>query len=105
MRLLTFVSIGCAIFPPFIPNETLAGQVRLVNNTWDSVCWVDIASGLDAPNTPYRRQSPVPPGVVATVTDRLCYRRPGNPSDCNSPATNWNCASQIVGGIYDFDLD
>ena len=97
--ILTLVSIAHA----------LAGDVKLVSGTWDSVCQVEITWGPGAPDgTPVEIYSDVPRNWSMTKPDRLCYRRPSTPDNCDSGMTQWKtqwkCAANAGSGIEEFSL-
>jgi hypothetical protein len=96
---LTLSSAPCA----------LAGDVKLVSDTLDSVCGVEITWGPDAPNgTPAEFFSDVSRNWSITKPDRLCYRRASSPGNCDSGMTQWKtqwkCAHRTGPGIEEFSL-
>lgn len=89
--------------------SALAGDVKLVSGTWESVCRVEITWGPNAPNgTPVESYSDVPRNWSITKPDRLCYRRASTPDNCDSGMTQWNtqwrCATETVSGSEEFSL-
>ena len=87
----------------------LAGDVKLVSGTWDSVCRVEITWGPNAPGgTPVEFHSDVPKNWSITKPGRLCYRRALDPSNCESGMTQWNtqwkCAAMTTSGIEELSL-
>ena len=97
--ILTLGSIACA----------LAGDVKLVSDTLDSVCGVEISWGPDAPNgTPVESFADVSKNWSITKPDRLCYRRASSPDNCDSGMTQWKtqwkCANKTGSGIEEFSL-
>ena len=89
--------------------SALAGDVKLVSDTWDSVCRVEITSGPNAPEgTPLETYSDVPRNWSITKPDKLCYRRPSTPDNCDSGMTQWktqwSCAANAGSGIEEFSL-
>ena len=87
----------------------LAGDVKLVSDTLDLVCGVEISWGPDAPNgTPVEIHADVAKGWSITKPDRLCYRRPTTPDNCDSGMTQWKtqwkCAAKADSGIEEFSL-
>ena len=87
----------------------LAGDVKLVSDTLDSVCGVEITWGPDAPNgTPVKSFADVPRNWSITKPDRLCYRRASTPDNCDSGMTQWKtqwkCAAKAGSGIEEFSL-
>ena len=106
---------------PFVPGifaciltlsstvHALAGEVKLLSDTWDSVCRVEITWGPDAPNgAPVEFHSDVPRNWSITKPDRLCYRRASAPDNCDSGMTQWNtqwkCAANSGSGIEQLSL-
>ena len=86
-----------------------AGDVRLVSDTLDSVCRVEITWGPDAPNgTPVEFYIDVPKNWSITKAGRLCYRRASAPDNCDSGMTQWNtqwkCAASTGSGVEEFSL-
>jgi len=81
-----------------------AGSVKLVNSDWPSICEVQVAGGMNAPNTSVDTYSNVSKGHVATRTDKLCYRRSANPSDCRSQMTAWTCDTRTISGSKQLQL-
>jgi len=89
--------------------HALAGEVKLVSDTLDSVCGVEITWGPDAPNgTPVESFTDVPRNWSITKPDRLCYRRASTPDNCDSGMTQWRtqwkCASRTSSGIEELSL-
>ena len=92
---LTLGFIACA----------LAGDVKLVSDTLDSVCGVEITSGPDAPNgTPVEAFTDVSRNWSIAKPDRLCYRRASSPDNCDSGMTQWKCAAMTSSGIEELSL-
>ena len=94
--------LGCAA-------DALAGDVKLVSDTLDSVCGVEISWGPDAPNgTPVEFHTDVPRNWTITKPDRLCYRRASTPDNCDSGMTQWKtqwkCAASTGSGLEEFSL-
>ena len=86
-----------------------AGDVKLVSDTLDSVCRVEITWGPDAPNgTPVEFYSDVPRNWSITKPDQLCYRRPSTPDNCDSGMTQWktqwSCAAKAGSGVEELSL-
>ena len=86
-----------------------AGEVKLVSDTWDSVCRVEITWGPGAPDgTPVEIYSDVPRSWSITRPDRLCYSRPSTADNCDSGMTQWKtqwkCAARAGDGIEEFSL-
>ena len=89
--------------------HALAGDVKLVSDTWENVCRVEITWGPDAPSgTPIEIHSDVPRNWSITKPDRLCYLRPSTPDNCDSGMTQWKtqwkCAAKAGEGIEEFSL-
>lgn len=100
--------LACALALGSIANA-LAGDVKLVSDTLDSVCRVEITWGQDAPNgTPVEFHTDVPRNWSITKPDRLCYRRASTPDNCDSGMTQWKtqwkCAEKADSGIEEFSL-
>jgi len=67
-----------------------AGDVKLVSDTLDTVCQVDIAWGPDAPNgTQLEFHTDVRKDWSITKPGKLCYRRASTPDNCESGMTQW----------------
>lgn len=93
-----------------VPGQALAGEVKLVSKTWDHVCKVVVKWGRNAPEMSVGTETywDVEKGkVVATKPDKICYRRPVDVRDCNSPLTeNWTClTSTQESGTEEISLD
>jgi len=89
--------------------NAFAGDVKLVSDTLDSVCRVEITWGPDAPSgTPVEFHSDVPKNWSITKPERLCYRRSSTPDNCDSGMTQWNtqwkCAAKPDSGIEELSL-
>ena len=88
-----------------ITGPALAGQVRLVSDTWGFICRVQVVAGMNAPdrgaNRSYRN---VEEGWSITERDRLCYRRSADPMRCDSGFTEWRCNSHTISGTDEFSL-
>ena len=92
----------------FIANSS-AGDVKLVSDTLDSVCRVEISWGPEAPSgTPVEFYTDVPRNWSITKPARLCYRRASTPDNCDSGMTQWNtqwkCAASTSSGLEEFSL-
>ena len=80
---------ACMLVLGFMANAS-AGDVKLVSDTLDSVCGVEISWGPDAPNsTAVEFYTDVPRNWTITKPDRLCYRRASTPDNCDSGMTQW----------------
>ena len=91
-------------------TNALAGDVKLVSDTWGNVCGVEVTWGPDAPNgTPVEFHTDVPRNWSITKPDRLCYRRASTPDNCESGMTQWKtqwkCAAGAESGIEEFSLE
>ena len=89
--------------------DTSAGDVKLVSDTLDSVCRVEISWGPGAPDgNPVEFYTDVSKNWSITRPDRLCYRRASTPDNCDSGMTQWNtqwrCAESTSAGIEEFSL-
>jgi len=87
----------------------MAGDVKLVSDTLESVCGVEISWGAGAPNgTPVELHSDITKNWSITKPDRLCYRRPTTPDNCDSGMTQWKtqwkCADGSTSGIQELSL-
>jgi hypothetical protein len=86
----------------------VAGEVRLVSDTLDMVCRVEVTTGADAPNAPVETYVDVAKGWSVTKPDRLCYRRASTVDNCDSGMTQWNtswkCAARADTGIEELSL-
>ena len=104
-----FVSamFACGLAPGFMAN-TQAGDVKLVSDTMDMVCRVEVTSGPDAPDAPVETYSDVKRDWAITRPDKLCYRRASTPDNCDSGMTRWNtqwiCAAKADSGVEELSL-
>ncbi len=92
-----------------LPAYVWAGDVKLVSDTWDSVCRVEVAWGPDAPGGDqveffYEVQR----DWSITKADKLCYRRASTPDNCDSGMTQWNtrwrCATNANAEVEQLSL-
>lgn len=90
-----------------IATPAMAGNVRLVSETWDNICKVEVKWGMNAPQEgPGQIFTNVEKGtVVTTQADKLCYRRSGDPGNCNSQMTAWTCCTHLISGTDDCSLN
>ncbi|MEQ1883005.1 MAG: hypothetical protein ABL878_18790 [Burkholderiales bacterium] len=100
--------LACLLTWALIANVH-ASEVKLVSDTWDSVCRVEITSGPDAPSgTPIENFTDVPRNWSLTRPGRLCYRRASTPDNCESGMTQWNtqwkCAAGSESGVEELSL-
>jgi hypothetical protein len=88
--------------------QASAGEVKLVSDTMDMICRVEVTSGPDAPDGPIETYTDVRKGWSITKPDRLCYRRASAPDNCDSGMTQWNtqwkCAARADSGIEELSL-
>lgn len=102
-------ALACVLtLGPMAP--TLAGDVKLVSGTLDTVCSVEVTWGPDAPNdTPVEFHTDVSKNWSITKPDKLCYRRPSTPDNCESGMTQWKtqwrCAANAGSGIKELSLE
>ena len=87
----------------------LAGDVKLVSDTLDSVCRVEITWGQNAPDgTRVEQFLEVERNWSISKPDRLCYRRASTPENCDSGMTQWNtrwrCADNANSGTRELSL-
>jgi hypothetical protein len=83
-----------------------AGSIRLISDTWDNICKVEVISGRNAPQEgqteAFTNRSR---NWEITRSDRLCYRRSANPSDCGSGWTDWRCDEELLDKVDTFSLN
>ena len=88
--------------------DASAGDVKLVSDTMDMICRVEVTSGPDAPNAPVETYTDVKKDWSITKPDKLCYRRASTPDNCDSGMTQWNtqwkCAEKADSGIEELSL-
>jgi hypothetical protein len=88
--------------------QASAGEVKLVSDTMDMICRVEVTSGPDAPNAPVETYTDVKKDWSITKPDKLCYRRASTPDNCDSGMTQWNtqwkCAAKADSGIEELFL-
>jgi hypothetical protein len=104
------------LFPGIVPlvvslafiARASAGEIRLVSDTMDMICRVEVTSGHDAPNAPVETHTDVRKDWSITRPDKLCYRRASTPENCDSGMTQWNtqwqCAAKADSGIEELSL-
>ena len=89
-------------------SEATAGEVKLVSDTIDMICRMEITSGPAAPNAPVETYTDVASGWSITKADKLCYRRASTPDNCDSGMTQWNtqwkCAERAASGTEELSL-
>lgn len=104
MRVTKYLVLAVALAYPVAPAS--AGSIRLISDTWDNICKVEVKSGQNAPQEGQSESfSNVPRNWEITRSDRLCYRRSGNPSDCNSGWTDWRCDTELSEKTDPFSLN
>lgn len=85
-----------------------AGEVKLVSDTIDMVCRVEVASDPDAPSGSVETYTDVAKGWSITKSGKLCYRRASTPDNCESGMTQWNtqwkCAENAAPGVVEMSL-
>jgi hypothetical protein len=88
--------------------QASAGEVKLVSDTMDMVCRVEVTAGPDAPNAPVETYTDVKKDWSITKPDKLCYRRASTPDNCDSGMTQWNtqwkCAEKADPGLEELSL-
>ena len=88
--------------------QVVAGEVKLVSDTIDMICRVEVTSGPDAPNSPVETYMDVEKNWSITKQGKLCYRRASTPDNCDSGMTQWNtqwkCAEKTDSGIEELSL-
>jgi len=88
--------------------QVTAGEVKLVSDTIDEICRVEVTSGSDAPDGPVETHMDVKRGWSITKEGKLCYRRASTPDNCDSGMTQWNtpwkCAEKTDAGIAELSL-
>ena len=98
---------ACMLALDFIAQAS-AGEVKLVSDTMDMICRVEVTSGPDAPNAPVETYTDVKKDWSITKPDKLCYRRASTPDNCDSGMTQWNtqwkCAEKADSGIEELSL-
>ena len=85
-----------------------AGEIKLVSDTLDMICRVEVTTGADAPNAPVETYIDVAKGWSVTKPDKLCYRRASTVDNCESGMTQWNtpwkCAARAGSGSEELSL-
>jgi hypothetical protein len=104
-----FARIFACVFALGPSACAFAGDVKLVSDTWDEVCRVEISWGPNAPEgTPVEQFLDVKRNFSITKPDRLCYRRASTPDNCDSGMTQWNtqwkCAAKDGSGVEELSL-
>jgi len=99
--------LGCMLALCLAPAAS-AGDVKL-SNTFDYLCRVDITWGKDAPEgTPVEQHADLKKEWSITKPDKVCYRRPSTPDNCDSGMTQWKtpwkCAESTGSGVEDLAI-
>jgi len=82
-----------------VATSAEAGEVRLVSDTWDYICKVEVKWGNNAPDRGDGQVfTDVQPTFSLTKTSRICYRRSGDPDNCESRLTPWSCCDNPASG-------
>ena len=63
---------------------SVAGEVKLVSDTIDVICRVDVTSDLNDPNAKIETYTDVAIGWSITKPEKLCYRRASTPNICDT---------------------
>ena len=99
--------LGCTMAMVCL-TDAMAGEVKLVSETLDKVCRVEVTSGSDAPDTTIETYIDVEKGWSISKPHKLCYRRASTPDNCDSGMTQWNtrwtCAEKADAGIEQMSL-
>ena len=100
--------LACMLYVGLLA-QAAAGEVKLVSDTIDKICRVEVSSGSDAPNAAVETYTDVEKGWSITKPGRLCYRRASTPENCDSGMTQWNtqwrCAEKAESGIEELSLN
>jgi hypothetical protein len=88
----------------FFSNQVFAGSVKLISDTWETICFVEVTSGANAPKTPVETFRDVKKDWSITRDSGICYRRSENPKDCNSKMRDWSCSRNPTSGVDNFSL-
>jgi len=88
----------------FSSSLSIAGEIKLLSETWDFICKVEVATGLGAPESPDKTMeisavkvdSFYEDGVIFTGLNRLCYRRSSSADDCYSALNEWSCYTNMT---------
>jgi hypothetical protein len=85
-----------------------AGEVKLVSDTIDMICRVEVTTDPNAPNAKVETYTDVVMGWSITKPEKLCYRRASTPDNCESGMTQWNtqwkCAEKADSGVVELSL-
>ncbi|HVY07694.1 MAG TPA: hypothetical protein VHB46_17090 [Burkholderiales bacterium] len=91
-----------------IVGQASAGEIKLVSDTLDMICRVEVATGPEAPNGPFDTHVDVKKGWSITKPDKLCYRRASTPDNCESGMAQWNtpwkCVTRTDSGVEEVSL-
>ena len=82
---------------------SVAGEVKLVSDTIDMICRVEVTSDSNDPNAKIETYTDVAIGWSITKSEKLCYRRASTPDNCESGMTQWNtqwkCTQKSDSGV------
>jgi hypothetical protein len=93
------IFVLCSVVALVIGLPAKAGTVVLVSDTWDYICKVEVMWGMNAPQEgPSQTFSGVKKEWKFEKPDRICYRRSGDPRNCDSHLTSWTCCSHLISG-------
>jgi len=71
MRVSKYLALGAVLASHVVPVS--AGSIKLISDTWDNICKVEVISGKNAPQEgPPEPFSNVPRSWEITRSDRLC---------------------------------
>lgn len=74
-----------------VPAAATAGDVKLVSDTLEFVCKVEVSWGPDAPDDArIEIHNEVRKDWSVTKPGKLCYRRPSTADNCDSGMTQWS---------------
>jgi len=110
LKKTAFLRVTCACILTLGSNTyARAGDVKLVSDTWDNVCRVEVTWGPNAPDgTPVEYHPEVSRNWSITKPDRLCYRRASTPDNCDSGMTQWKtqwkCTDKAGSGTEEISL-
>jgi hypothetical protein len=91
-----------------VAGHAQAGDVRLISDTLELACRVEVTTGPQAPEGAVETHVDVRKGWSITRPDKLCYRRASTPENCESGMTQWNtpwrCAAKADAGVEELSL-
>ena len=104
MRVSKYLALMVVLASHVAPAS--AGSIRLISDTWDNICKVEVISGRNAPQEGQAEPfSNVNKSWEITRSDRICYRRSADPSDCSSGWTDWRCDTELLDQTDTFSLN